>query len=328
VEADLTVTFAHLKLGHVTGQGARLAGTVRVVDIGVPPSIRSERSAELVEEADVRSLLAPRAIDAHKYRAGHVALLAGSAGKVGAALLAARGALRGGAGAATVVTWPEAAASLEARTVEVMVARLAPATLDASIDEALRGKRAAVLGPGFGTGAEARAAARRVLETFPHTIVADADVFSLHAGAPESLAVAEGRLVLTPHGGELARLLGRTSEEVESARFASAREAAARTKAVVLLKGPFTVVASPDGRVVVAGAGSPALATAGSGDVLAGLIGALACALPPFEAAWAGAWLHGRAGAAWQAEHADRGLLASEIADGLPAVFGSVARTT
>jgi NAD(P)H-hydrate epimerase len=328
VEADLTVSFAHLKLGLVTGHGARQAGPVHVVDIGVPPSLVGDRSAELVEAADVGAHLGRRAIDAHKYRAGHVAVVAGSPGKVGAALLAARGALRAGAGAATILTWPEAANVLEGRMAEVMVTRLAPGAdagaLRRSADAVLAGKRAVVVGPGFGTDQAAHLVAGHILASFSGTIVADADMFTLHAGAPEALAVAGGHLVLTPHAGELARLLGRTADSVERDRFAAAREAAARTGAVVLLKGPYTVVTDPGGRTVVSGSGVPALATAGSGDVLSGVIGALACALPPFEAAWCGAFLHGVSGSAWEKEHGDRGLVASEIAEGLPDVLAAL----
>lgn len=326
IEADLTVTFAHLKLGLVTGRGAEHAGPVHVVDIGVPPGLMGALSVELAEASDVRTRIARRPVDTHKYRAGHVAILAGSPGKTGASLLSARGALRGGAGAATIVTWPDAATVLEARIPEVMVVRLAAdrAGLLQSVDGWLTGKRAVVVGPGFGTDEAARAVSSHVLATFAGTIVADADMFTLHAGRPEDFTVASGRGVLTPHTGELARLLGSTAQAVEADRFAAAREAADRTRCVVLLKGAYTVVAAPDGRIVVSGSGSPALATAGSGDVLSGLVGALACTLPPFDAAWCGAFLHGVAGGAWQKEHGDRGLLAGEIADGLPGVLAAL----
>jgi ADP-dependent NAD(P)H-hydrate dehydratase / NAD(P)H-hydrate epimerase len=323
--ADLTVTFAHLKLGHVTGHGARASGPVHVVDIGVPPSLRADHAAGLVESRDVRALLGKRPLDTHKYRAGHVALLAGSAGKVGAALLAARGALRGGAGAATIVTWSDAASALDVRVVEIMTARISEGdALTEQIDAALVNKRAVVIGPGFGTGDSARTATRHVLLTYTGPIVADADALTLHARKIEDFAAAGGRAILTPHAGELARLLGRTSDEIEADRFGAAREAAARANAVVVLKGAYTVIAAPDARVVVSGSGSPALATAGSGDVLAGLIGALACSLPPFEAAFCGAFLHGVSGSAWQKESGDRGLLAGEIADGLPGVLAAL----
>jgi NAD(P)H-hydrate epimerase len=332
VEADITVSFAHLKLGHVTGHGARKAGTVHVVDIGVPPQLVPERSAELVESSDVRALISKRSLDAHKYRAGHVAVVAGSPGKTGAALLSATGVLRGGAGAATILTWPESATPLEGRVLEIMIARLAAsaddeiagATLMTSVDSALVGKRVAVVGPGFGTGKNARAITEHILSTYRGVIIGDADIFTLHARSPEDFAVAAGRVVLTPHSGELARLIGRTAEEVEADRFGAARDAAAISKAVVLLKGPYTVIASPEGRIVVTGSGVPALATAGSGDVLSGLIAALACSLPPFDAAWCGAFLHGVVGSAWQKEHGDRGLLAHEIAEGIPGVIAAL----
>lgn len=348
VRADLTVTFAHLKLGHVTGQGKHLSGAVRVVDIGVPSTLRADHAAGLAEPRDVRALLRPRPVDSHKYRAGHVAVLAGSRGKVGAALLAAHGALRGGAGAATIVTWPEAASAIESRVVEVMTARIgedgaepgagagagagaadgagagaesAKEALRGQLDHVLANKRAVVMGPGFGTGERAREAVRHVLASYRGPIVADADALTMHAGALADFAVAAGRAILTPHAGELARLLGTTSEEVESDRFTAARTAAARAQSVVLLKGPYTVIAAPDGRLVVNSTGNPALATAGSGDVLAGIAGSLAGALPPFEAAWCAAYLHGAAGDAWKTEHGDRGLLASEIADAVPGVL-------
>ncbi len=330
VRAELTVTFAHLKLGHVTGQGAHLCGVVRVVDIGVPATLRAEHTAGVVEARDARAILRARPVDSHKYRAGHVAVLAGSRGKVGAALLAAHGALRGGAGAATIVTWPDAAAALESRVVEVMTARIGEeaasgvetaAALGGQIDTALVNKRAVVVGPGFGTGERAREAVRHVLSTYTGPIVVDADALTIHARALEDFAPASGRAILTPHSGELARLLGTTSEEVEADRFTAVRTAASRSKSVVLLKGPHTVIASPEGRLVVSSTGNPALATAGSGDVLAGLAGALACSLPPFEAAWCAAYLHGAAGDAWKNENGDRGLLASAIADRLPRVI-------
>jgi NAD(P)H-hydrate epimerase len=321
VEADATITFAHLKLGHVTGRGARRSGKVHVVDIGVPASLRTEHSAGLVEASDVVREIDPRAVDVHKYRAGHVAVLAGSAGKTGAALLAARGALRAGAGAATIATWPDAIASIEPRVVEIMTTAIEST---AQLEGVLANMRAVIVGPGFGTVDRARQVVDHVLTMFPVPIVCDADALSLLAGAIEDFAAAGGRAILTPHAGELARLLGTTSEAIENDRFAAARSAAARANAVVLLKGPYTVVAAPDARIVVSGSGSAALATAGSGDVLAGVVAALACSLPPFTAAWCGAFLHGVAGAAWEKEHGDRGLLASEIADQLPGVLAAL----
>lgn len=323
IGADMTVTFAHLKLGHMTGSGAAKSGTVHVVDIGVPSSLRTDAAAHLIQASDVRAAIPRREVDTHKYRAGHVALLAGSPGKTGAALLAAEGALRGGAGAATVVS--TAAKVLEARIPEVMVVPL-DAKDTKALDATLAKKSACLVGPGFGTDEAAKKVARHVLKTFAGPVVCDADSFSLFAGDPKAFArSAKGKLppaILTPHAGELGRLLG--VDDVEKDRFEAAREAAKLTHAIVLLKGAYTIVAAPDGRMVITGEGTPALATAGSGDVLAGLITALACTLPPFEAAWAGAFLHGVAGATWSKTNGDRGLLAGEIAGELPGVLAAL----
>jgi hydroxyethylthiazole kinase-like uncharacterized protein yjeF len=330
VSADLTVTFAHAKLGFLTARGSELAGAVFVVELGVPATPSSGSSAFLVEPSDVRKRLLPRSKATHKYAAGHVAIVAGSLGKTGAAALGALGALRGGAGAATIVTWEDAAAHLEARVLEAMVIALPSASagedaLRGSLDAALERRSAVVLGPGLGTGAMARVVAEYVLSSFEGTVIADADCFSLFRGEPEAFRNAKGRVILTPHAGELGRLLGCASEEIESSRFSFARQAASKTGAVVLLKGAYTVVAAPDGTTAITGEGAPVLATAGSGDVLSGLLGALACSLSPFEAAWAGAFLHGAAGGSWQRAHGDRGMRAAEIADCLPGVMRSLA---
>ncbi|MDB4941069.1 MAG: epimerase / dehydratase [Labilithrix sp.] len=324
VRADLTVTFAHRKLGHLTGQGAALSGTVHVVDIGVPSSHEDDAQhvVMLSEASDLRRLLGPRAVDAHKYKAGHVAILGGSAGKIGAPMLAAHGVLRAGAGAASVVTWAEAAAALQSRVLEVMATSITDdQPIGAQLDERLAHKRAVIVGPGFGLDARAKAAVAHVLATFAGPIVADADALTMHGGELGAFAPAAGHAILTPHAGELARLLGTTSDEIEADRFAAVRAAATRAGVVVVLKGPYTIIAAPDGRVVVNPTGNPVLATAGSGDVLSGITGALACSLPPFEAAWCAAYLHGASGDAWRAANGDRGMLASEIADGVPAVL-------
>jgi len=326
VRASRTFTFAFPKPGLLTPHGRALAGELETIDLGVPsivpPGVGS--SASWIERRDVAAWLAPRSAAAHKYAAGHVAALAGSPGKIGAALMVARGAERAGAGAATIVTWDDAARSIEPRVVEVMCARIAADDRDGSIDRAIAPARAVVIGPGFGTGEDARAAVEHVVATFAGPVVVDADGITVLA---RDRPVPRGRgapRILTPHAGELARFLGITSRDVEADRFARVREAAARADAVVVLKGAHSLVAEPGGRVVVNALGSPALATAGSGDVLAGIIGAMACALDPFTAACAGAYLHATAGERWYSRHGDRGLLATEIADELPALLGEL----
>ena len=327
VRAELTITFAHHKLGLLTPGGAHYGGRLVVVDIGVPASLASAvgASAQLLESRDVSALLRPRAADAHKNSAGHVAVLAGSPGKVGAALMVAGASLRAGAGVVTIATWDGAIGAIESRVLEAMTARLDAASLAPSIDAALAGKRAVIIGPGFGLDALAKRAVEHVLASFGGPVVVDADALTVFAGAPTAF-IACRAAILTPHPGELGRLLGISAADVERDRFALARKLAAQSRAVVVLKGARTLVAAPDGRVVINASGNAALATAGSGDVLAGIIGALACALDPFDAACAGVFIHGAAGDAWARAHdgADRGLLASEIADSVPAVVAAL----
>jgi len=329
VEAHATATFAHHKLGLVTPNGARLAGRVRVVDIGVPGTLVAHvgGSAQLLEDADLGSWLLPRAPGAYKTSAGHVVVVAGSAGKIGAPQLAARGAMRAGAGMATIATWPDAATAIESQVLEVMTARIDADEPAESLDAILAGKQAVVVGPGFGLDEPARTAVEYLLASWAGPVVVDADALTMFAGRPSVLLAAK-KAILTPHPGELARLLGKTTVDVEQDRFGAARELVAATGAVVVLKGAHTIVASPDSRLAVTPVACPALATAGAGDVLGGIVAAMACSLPAFEAACAGVMMHALAGQAWSRRHgADRGMLASEIADALPALHAAHART-
>jgi NAD(P)H-hydrate epimerase len=175
------------------------------------------------------------------------------------------------------------------------------------------------MGPGLGLEDDARTAVEYVLATCHRPVVVDADALSMFAGRP-SVFMAAKNAILTPHPGELGRLLSRSASQVEDDRFRAARELVAATGAVVVLKGAHTIIASPDARMAIAPIACPALGTAGSGDLLGGIIGALACSLPAFEAACTGVMLHALAGEAWSRDHggADRGLLASEIGDRLP----------
>jgi hydroxyethylthiazole kinase-like uncharacterized protein yjeF len=326
VRASCTVTFALHKLGLLTPTGAELAGEVRVADIGVPRSLveRIGHSALLLEPRDVAAVLTPRGTGAHKGRAGHVAIFAGSPGKVGAAILSARAALRAGAGLVTLATWPESAGAIEGRVEEVMTERLDRRDLLGSVDHILAGKRAVVVGPGFGTDDEARRVVEHVLATWQGPVVVDADALALFEGRPEAFASCRGAPVLTPHPGELAKLLSHTTAEIETDRFDAASAAVARARCVVVLKGAHTLIGAPEEHTVVNASGNAALATAGAGDVLSGILGALLCGLDPFEAAWAGVYIHGRAADLWRAARADRGLLAHEVADLVPEVIAAL----
>lgn len=330
VLADNTVTFGHLKIGLLTPEGTRLAGRIHVVDLGVPdaPILASVgHVAEVIRRETVGAELAPRAAGVHKHQVGDLAVIAGSAGKLGAAWLTAKAALRAGAGLVTVCTWPDAAASLEARAVEMMTARIDPARIALSLDEALRGKDAVAIGPGLGLDARARQVVDHVVLGWDGVKIVDADALSLFAGRAEALRGARGRLVLTPHPGELGRLLGRSAAAIEHDRFGAVREAVATTGAVVVLKGARTIIATPSGELSICMAGNPALATAGSGDVLTGLIAAFACSLPLDRAAVVGVLVHALAGDLWRARTgSDRGLLASEIAEAVPTLLARLAR--
>ena len=326
VEADFTVTFAHYKRGLFTSRGARNAGVLRLADIGVPSSPLAEHPlAQLLERADVARLVSSRPIDAHKVSAGHVLAIAGSPGKIGAALMVAHASLRAGAGVVTIATWPESAGAIESRVLEVMSARLSRVDLAASIDGLLAGKRAIVVGPGLGLDDDARRAAEHVVANAKVPLVVDADALTLFAARPEALSGAFAA-ILTPHPGEAARLLETTADGIEADRFGAVRALAQRARSVVVLKGPRTLIAAPDGRIVVNRSGTSALATAGAGDVLAGIVGALACSLEPFDAACAGVYLHGLAGEAWSETGGDRGLLGSEIADRIPPLLAALVR--
>jgi NAD(P)H-hydrate epimerase len=328
VQAQVTVTFAHHKLGLLTPNGAQLAGRVHVVDIGVPAALVAQvgESARLIEASDLVAWTPRRASGAHKTSAGHVVVVAGSQGKTGAPRLVARGAMRAGAGLATIATWPDVASTIESGVLETMTARIDVSKPGASLDAIVAGKHAVAIGPGLGLGEAARTAVEHLLATWQGPIVVDADALTLFTGHAGAIAIAKNA-ILTPHPGELARLLGRTPAEIERDRYGAIREAVAITHAVVVLKGAHSIIASPDARVAVSPVACPVLATAGSGDVLGGVIAAMACSLPTFEAACAGVMAHALAGEAWSRARGgtDRGMLASEIADMLPGVLSAVA---
>lgn len=330
VVADHTVTFGHLKVGLLTPEGARLAGRVKVVDLGVPDSIVDHTGlvASVLERGDVASWLLPREANVHKHAAGNVAIVAGSPGKIGAALLAAAGALRGGAGLATVISWEDAIGAIESRALELMTGRIARSRIEESLDQALKGKTAVAIGPGLGLDDDARRAVDHVVLRWEGTKIVDADAITHFAGRADELAGARGKLVLTPHPGELGRLLGVKTDEIEKDRFGAVREIVKRTGHVVVLKGARTIIGSPSGLIVNV-TGNPALATAGSGDVLTGITSALACQLGPERAAAAGVFVHGAAADRWSAAHghADRGMLASDIAAQVPATLAELVKT-
>jgi hydroxyethylthiazole kinase-like uncharacterized protein yjeF len=275
VMADVTVTFGTRKIALVVDPGAEAAGRVEDVDIGLGPFL-PHPAVELLEDADVARLLPVPARDADKYSRGVVGMLAGSAEYPGAAVLSAGGAVRGGAGMVRYIGPERAERAVLRRWPEVVTGT---------------GRvQAWVVGPGLGGDASrGQAVAKALAEGVP--VAVDAD------GLRHLPRRFESPALLTPHAGELARMLGEERDDVEARRLAHAQTASRRWNAVVLLKGSTTLVVAPDGRVRANPTGTPALATAGSGDVLAGLAGALlAAGLDPFDAGSVAAYVHGATG--------------------------------
>ena len=330
VRADMTITFAHPKLGLLTTTGSTACGTLRVVDIGVPGALwkRVGRSADWPSAADIHSLLPGRPRDANKVRSGRVAVVGGSPGMVGAALLAAHGALRAGAGLVTIASHPEAISSIEGRLFEAMTYRISPNDVAASLNSLLENQTSVLVGPGLGLDECASQIVDHIALAWPGTVVLDADALTYFRGQPQRLQNASGPRVLTPHSGELARLMGTSTESIENDRFGAVRQAVQSTGAVVVLKGPCTLIAAPNETPRLVANGPRTLATGGAGDVLGGIIAALACQLRAFDAATVGAWLHGAAATDWSASagNPDRGLLAHEIADRLPVQIAALTR--
>ncbi len=334
IRAISTVTFAHPKLGLVAGSAADYVGELVVAHIGVSPELWSAvgASAWLVERSDVALRLPPRPQNVHKRSVGKVLVVAGSPGKTGAAVLVARGAHRAGAGLVTVAALPEVADALDRKVVETMTARLDPSDIAGSLGALLDDADAVVMGPGLGLGLDDAAAEiyASVLAAWKGPLVLDADALTHFAGRLSELRDSDAQIVLTPHAGEMARLLESTVAEVEADRFSAMRLCAEQTGSVALLKGPRTLVGAPGEAPLVNSSGSSVLAAGGTGDVLSGIIGALLCAadVEPQWAAAVGAWLHGRAGELWEAAHggADRGLLAGELADLIPAAIADAQR--
>ncbi len=326
--ADLTVTFHARKLGQMLVLGPEACGRITCVDIGiVPPASRAIPVAQIVRQASAGGAQVRR--QGHKYDHGHALCLCGGVGSGGAARLAARAALRVGAGAVTLGCPPAALIENAARLDAVMLRRVDDAAV---LVQVLADKRINVicLGPGLGTGTHEAALLVSVLgEAEPRAVVLDADALTLLARDPALFDRLHDRCVLTPHAGEFARLFPDIAAKLDApatsgpaySKVDATREAAKRAGCVVLFKGPDTVIADRSGRSSVNASAhdrsAPWLATAGSGDVLAGFItGLLARGFTPLQAAESGAWLHTECAVSF-----GPGLIAEDLADELPKVF-------
>jgi NAD(P)H-hydrate epimerase len=295
VAADLTVTFASLKRGHVVNRG--ICGIVVVVDIGIPVEARDHSIPQLVDEHWVGLQVPAIPATAHKGTRKKVAIVGGAAGMAGAPILAARAAQRSGAGMVKLVVAPDSLLIVQESEPYALAATWG-ATAAVIDEEIVNWADVVVVGPGLGRGRSSRDLLDLVLARWRGRTLLDADALTLFEGRASDLAAALGGrpAILTPHPMEFARLTGSSVEHVLATRFDAALELARATSAVVLLKGVPTIITSPDGRRLVSAAGTPALATGGSGDVLSGIAGTLLGQMDDaFAAAGASAWIHGRA---------------------------------
>ncbi|HWQ57162.1 MAG TPA: NAD(P)H-hydrate dehydratase [Bryobacteraceae bacterium] len=330
VRAACTVTFTAPKPAQVLAPNCVDVGELRVGAIGSPPEMYEGDASiwlSVVERAQLRPLLAPRARTAHKGSFGHVLVVGGSRGKTGAAAMTGMAALRAGAGLVTVASADSAVAVIAGHAAELMTEPLPETETGAiALQSFNSGRLPAIaetkdilaIGPGLGTHPETVAVVRRLMEEFPHPMVIDADGLNALGGATWS---ARGRLrVLTPHPGEMARLAGATVREIEADRVSAARAFAVDRQVCLVLKGYRTLIAFPDGRVWINPTGTPAMGTGGTGDILTGFIAGFLGQFPgqPDEAVAAAVYLHGLAGQIGAAEIGEKPLIATDLLRYLP----------
>jgi NAD(P)H-hydrate epimerase len=323
IEAGLTVTLAAPKLPLVLPPGEALAGDIVIADIGIPLEVIDAVDGprvELLTRGAMRELITPRTADSHKGDYGRVLIVAGSRGKTGAAHLSAVGALRSGAGLVTVAT---------PASVLPIVAAMAPEYMTEPLDEAVNGLDAdgidrlleiagdvVALGPGLGRAEGTREFVQQFVDRATMPLVLDADALNAFAGDPDRLSGREGRdVIITPHPGEMARLVGMSTDEVQASRLEIARNFAVAHHVYVVLKGHRTLIATPDEKVFINPTGNPGMATGGTGDVLTGMIaGWLAQLLDAEAACKLAVYLHGMAGDLAEADEGEVSLTATDLA--------------
>ncbi|NMC31462.1 MAG: NAD(P)H-hydrate dehydratase [Veillonellaceae bacterium] len=333
VRAFCTVTFGLPKLGLWLYPGADFAGRIEVAPIGIPAELLTAATIRqtLLTQEYAASLLPRRLPDSHKGSFGHVMVIGGSRGMSGAVYLAAQGALRTGAGLVTAAVPAGIGQVMEIKTTEAMTLEL-PETLAGGLgSEAVKlahefSARASVVlaGPGLGRQEETMDTVRELVTMMDRPLVLDADALFALSGHSELLSASEALTVLTPHPGEMARLTGLSVRQIQADRIGVARRFAVEWKSIVVLKGPHTVVAFPDGEIYVNPTGNSGMASGGMGDVLAGMIAALiAQGLSSHDAAVLGVYLHGLAGDRVAANQ-PAGMTAMDLAEQIPATMGSL----
>jgi len=329
VKADLTVTFGLPKLGLFQNQGIDHAGRVEIVDIGIPPAYVDaiEGRINLITAPFVRTALPPRRLSSHKGTFGHAGIIAGSVGKTGAAAMSAQAALRMGAGLVTIAIPTSVNDVLEAKLLEVMTipmpetkARtLSRAALD-RLKDFIAARTAVAIGPGLSTHPETVELVQALVRQLDRPSVLDADALNALAGRAALLTECKIPPILTPHPGEMARLVAESSaQSINEDRIGTATRFARERGCYVVLKGARTVIAGPDGRVAICPTGNPGMATAGTGDVLTGMIaGLLAQGVASWVAACAATYVHGLAGDLAAETIGQSSLIARDVIDHIP----------
>lgn len=333
IDADLTVALAAPKVCHFVSPACEFCGVVEIVEIGIPPQQLQSHPPHLstIEPETLFGSWPTRTVSTHKGALGHLLIVAGSVGKSGAALMAAEAALRAGVGLVTVASAASAIPMMAPGLPEAMWEPLPETThgaigLDAAerIAELLTGRSALALGPGLGAHEETVRVVRELIQTCPVPMVVDADGLNALQGHTD-LFPRRHAIALTPHPGEAARLLGSTTQDVQSDRLTAVRELASRVNSHVLLKGFRSLIADPDGNTMVNLTGNPGLATAGTGDVLTGIVGALLAQGASVEHALAaGAYVHGLAGDLAAKKLGQTSMRATDVIRHLPEALQSL----
>ncbi|MBI4826108.1 MAG: NAD(P)H-hydrate dehydratase [Nitrospirae bacterium] len=335
IRADHTVTFGLPKRGHLLYPGAEYTGSLSIADIGFPQKLltSSKIKVDLIQKADALSLMPQRPKDSHKGTYGHVLIIAGSRGKTGAALMAAKACLRTGAGLVTIGIPDSLVDTFQARVTEEMILPLPDkdnGTLSsAAVPVILKflEKRGDVLaiGPGISNDKEISALVCELIKRSNVPIVIDADGLNAIAGDTSVLKKSGAPVIITPHSGEMARLLNGKAENLQDDRINTAISFAKKTKTYLVLKGAPTIIAAPSGDSFINSTGNPGMSTAGTGDVLTGMISAfLAQGLSPLDASILGVYMHGHAGDIAAEKKGEHSLIASDIIKAIPSVFRSI----
>jgi len=332
VRASLTITFGLPKIGHVISPGLDYVGKLKLVDIGLPKKLVEEERIQtyLLENDEIRGWLStPRRPDTHKGDYGHLLVIAGSVGKTGAAAMACEAALRIGAGLVTLAIPKSLNAIMEVKLTEVMTEPLPETpkqTLSlrafSSILRLCENKKAVIIGPGIGTFKETQSLILKLIKTLNLPIILDADGLTALATQPKTLPTTNRSLILTPHPGEMAKLIRSTPKDVQEDRISISRNFAQSHHVHLVLKGHRSLIATPKGEVFINPTGNPGMASGGTGDVLTGMIGGLICqGFDILQSLQMAVYLHGLAGDEMAQELGEKSLIARDIIEKIPALL-------